>query len=278
MSLPTVPVTCVVADQYANPIEGATVTMVLNSPDVYEGFVVQSTVQDETDATGTVILNVFPNALGSMGTQYKVTIVTPEKPIRAMAVVPNGPCDLWNILNLDASPSISLAIQAQSAALESQQASAASAQQAALNQASAAMSALSAAQLAYNAATSEQNAQNAAALAASYGTSLGATSTTSATISTGSLILAVQANKQFMAGQWVIVVNAANPADWMAGPVTSYDDVSSLVVNVEAVGGSGTFANWNIGLSGVLGPQGVQGVQGSLAMMAGMALVMGGML
>ena len=276
MALPTVPVTCVIADQWANPLYNVPVTMVLNAPDVYEEFVVQTTITEYTDVTGTCVLNVFPNSLGSNGTQYKVTIQTPEKTIKGLATVPNGPCSLWTIMNLIAPPALSLAAAAQSAAMNSQIASEASQQAAALSQAAAAMSALSAAQLAYNAAASEQNAQVAAVLAGTYGQALGGASSSPLTIATGLQSIVTQPNKQWLPGQWLILVETSNTANWMAGPVVSYDGISELVMTVQQTGGSGTHSDWGINLSGPQGPQGIQGAQGSLAMMQLTALALGG--
>ena len=251
MALPTVPVTCVVADQFANPIANATVQMTLNATDVYEGFIVQTTVQDVTDATGTVVLDVFPNALGSMGTQYKVLIVTPERTIKALAV------------------------QAQAAAMESQQVATTNANQAALSAASAAMSALSASQTAFNAAASMVNAQAAATLAASYGASLTATSVTPLSIGSGPKTITIQTGKQFILGQWVILVEQSNTANWMAGPITALTGLS-LTFNATSTGGAGgPYTDWALGVSGAQGPQGVQGIAGSLPMMAAMAIVLG---
>jgi nitrogen fixation protein FixH len=276
MAIPTVPVTCVIADQWANPLVGVSVTMILNAPDTYEGFVVQTTVTEYTDETGTCILNVFPNALGSNSTQYKVTIQTPEKTVKGLATVPNGACDLWSIMNLVAPPALSLAAAAQAAAMNSQIASEASQQAAALSQAAAAMSALSAAQLAFNAATSSANSQAMATLAATYGQSLGGTSASSLTIGTGLQSVVTQPNKQWLTGQWIILVEASNPLNWMAGPVVSYDGISALVMNAQQTNGSGTHYDWGINLSGPQGPQGNTGPTGSLAMMQLTALALGG--
>lgn len=95
-------------------------------------------------------------------------------------------------------------------------------------------------------------ASNAAASAATATNAPGtsATSTTSLAIGTGSKSLTVQTAKAFVVGQWVTVTNTATPANWMHGQITAYTiGTGALVVNVSAVGGSGTYAAWTIGLS-----------------------------
>lgn len=105
-----------------------------------------------------------------------------------------------------------------------------------------------------NTLASEVNgyASNAAASAASAvnapGTS--ATSTSSLGIGTGSKSLSVQTGKAFVVGQWVTIANTANASNWMHGQITAYTSgTGALVVNVTAVGGTGTYAAWTIGLS-----------------------------
>jgi len=105
-----------------------------------------------------------------------------------------------------------------------------------------------------NTLASEVNgyASNAAASAATATNAPGtsATSTTSLAIGTGSKSLTVQTSKAFVVGQWVTVTNTATPANWMHGQITAYTSgTGALVVNVSAIGGSGTYAAWTIGLS-----------------------------
>jgi hypothetical protein len=100
-----------------------------------------------------------------------------------------------------------------------------------------------------------------AALAAATATTVG-TSTTSVAIGTGSKVFTTQAGKNWIVGTWLVIPSAANPANFMTGQVTAYSG-TSLTVNVTAVGGSGTFADWNIGLAGARGAQGAAGVNGN---------------
>lgn len=105
-----------------------------------------------------------------------------------------------------------------------------------------------------NSLASEVNgyASNAAASAATATNAPGtsATSTTSLAIGTGTKALTVQTGKAFVVGQWVTVTSTATPVNWMHGQITAYTSgTGALTVNVTAVGGSGTYAAWTIGLS-----------------------------
>lgn len=82
-----------------------------------------------------------------------------------------------------------------------------------------------------------------------YGTQ--ALSATSFAVGTGSksFVLTTTA-RSYVAGQSVIIWSTANAANWMLGSVTSYTSgTNTLVVNVTSTGGSGTFTDWEIGLS-----------------------------
>jgi hypothetical protein len=90
------------------------------------------------------------------------------------------------------------------------------------------------------------------------GTGYKATSTTSLSISTGSKTLTTQSGLAYSVGARVRISYVTNSANYMDGQVSSYT-ATSMVVSVDAIGGSGTYANWNIN---VVGPQGVQGPAG----------------
>jgi Chaperone of endosialidase len=105
-----------------------------------------------------------------------------------------------------------------------------------------------------NALATEVNgyAANAAASATTAVNSPGtnATSTTSLAVGTGSKSLTIQTGKALVIGQWVTITNSASAVNWMHGQVTSYaSGTGALVVNVTAMGGSGTYAAWTVGLS-----------------------------
>jgi hypothetical protein len=109
-----------------------------------------------------------------------------------------------------------------------------------------------------NAATSATAAAASAVSAATLAAGITSTSTSSLAIGTGSKTFTTQTGKQYAIGQWVTASSAANPANNMFGQVTSYSG-ATLIVNVTSVGGSGTFADWNISLSGVIGATGPAG-------------------
>ncbi|SMH29790.1 hypothetical protein [Azospirillum agricola] len=100
--------------------------------------------------------------------------------------------------------------------------------------------------------------------ATAVGASLVATSATSdVSIGTGAKTLVIQPGKGFTPGQWVVATDAANAANSITGPITSYDAATgALVITVPAgsAAGSGTPAGWKVGISGQTGPAG--GVSG----------------
>ena len=112
-----------------------------------------------------------------------------------------------------------------------------------------------------NAATSATNASTSASNAATIAAGVLATSTTSNSVGTGAKTFTTQSGKQFQAGQYVLISDSANSANFMHGTVTSYSG-TSLVINSLDIGGSGTKASWNISISGTQGSQGIQGNTG----------------
>ena len=101
-------------------------------------------------------------------------------------------------------------------------------------------------------------AASAASAAASSAANLQGTSTTSLAIGTGSKVFTTQAGLAFTVGRFVLVVSAADPANYMHGQITDYSG-TSLTVNVTNTGGTGTLNDWNITVSGTQGPQGPAG-------------------
>lgn len=100
-----------------------------------------------------------------------------------------------------------------------------------------------------NALTSANNSAASASSALNApGTS--ATSTTSTAIGTGSKTVTIQTGKAYAVGQTVVLASAANVANQMIGQITAHNSgTGSLTVNVSAIGGSGTFADWVVSLS-----------------------------
>lgn len=88
-----------------------------------------------------------------------------------------------------------------------------------------------------------------------------ATSVSSLLIGTGSKSFTTQAGLAYSAGVRVRASSAGNTANWMEGICASYSG-TTLIVTVATVGGSGTFADWNINCSGELGATGPTGPTG----------------
>lgn len=97
--------------------------------------------------------------------------------------------------------------------------------------------------------------------AANYAAALRSTSTTSLLIEEEPKTFTIQADKQFAAGDYVLASSAADPANYMHGQVVSYSG-TTLIVDVENIGGSGTFADWTVAISGTRGPVGPVGPAG----------------
>jgi hypothetical protein len=89
---------------------------------------------------------------------------------------------------------------------------------------------------------------------AAFGASLFSdTSSSSATIGIGAQSFIANPGKGWTIGSWVVVSSQASPGNYMIGQVTSYTTVggvTTLGLNVTAAAGIGTFAAWNIALTG----------------------------
>lgn len=77
------------------------------------------------------------------------------------------------------------------------------------------------------------------------------TSTTSLTVGTGTQTLTIQTGKALFGGQRIAIASTAAPStNVMYGAITSYNSVSgALVVAVDIVKGTGTFAAWTVSVS-----------------------------
>jgi hypothetical protein len=79
------------------------------------------------------------------------------------------------------------------------------------------------------------------------------TSTTSTLIGTGSKTFTVSTpstSSAFTVGTRVRVAYTTTPSNWMEGVITAFSS-TSLTVNVDTVGGSGTYAAWTFSVAGV---------------------------
>lgn len=151
---------------------------------------------------------------------------------------------------------------------------AASAAAAAVSEANAASSetnangaAISAAASVASIAAYSASAANSAAAAALSALTLSGTSTSSVLIATGSKSFTTQSGKQFSGAQ-ILISSAADTSNYMHGNVTSYSG-TNLTVNVTNTGGTGTFADWIISVSGTRGATGPTGPQGPAGSGAG---------
>jgi len=132
--------------------------------------IVRRTVSGKTDFTGTLVLALWPNALGTNASQYIVTVRTKESTTRYLAYVPNSDCQLMSIVDLEPAPALSVAQvairdanAARTAAEEYASEAAASAQTSSASEGNAQASATAASQSASAAALSESGAQTAEA-------------------------------------------------------------------------------------------------------------------
>lgn len=121
--------------------------------------------------------------------------------------------------------------------------------------ATASASAATAATSASNAATSASNAATSETNAANYAASYSATSATSVLIALGAQVFTTQASKLFVSGQVLMIASNASALNYMHGTVTSYAG-TTLTMNITDIGGSGTYADWNISISGTQGTSG----------------------
>ena len=105
-------------------------------------------------------------------------------------------------------------------------------------------------------------AQNAAEAAAG---TIEVVSTSSVLIGTGSKSFTVASGLSLIAGQFILIVSDALATNYMWGVVSSYSS-TTLQVSVTETGGSGTYADWTMRLTG---PQGVKGDTGTIGDLSG---------
>lgn len=89
------------------------------------------------------------------------------------------------------------------------------------------------------------------------GASYAATSTTSLAIGTGAKASTTQTGLAYVSGSRVRMASAANTSNYMEGICTAYNSgTGAITIDVEIVGGSGTYADWNFSLAGNKGDAG----------------------
>lgn len=130
------------------------------------------------------------------------------------------------------------------------------------NQASASAEAAETAEA--GALAAQSAAENAAQDSLEYSERLSGTSATSNLIELGSKSFTTESGKFFDAGNFLLIVSDANESNYMHGQVTAYSG-TSLTVDVQTIGGSGTYADWSIKLSSIKGEQGAAGSIGDIS-------------
>jgi hypothetical protein len=109
--------------------------------------------------------------------------------------------------------------------------------------------------------TGPQGIQGAAGAQGAVGLGYGGTSSSAKTISLGSKTFVVQAGLAYIPGERIRFVDQTNSANFLEGTITSYTS-TSMVVNIDNNGGTGTVSNWNLSVGGNLGTTGVAGANG----------------
>lgn len=187
MTYTTVNVTCRIYDSADAPVQGASITAQLTGIEIYSGYVLPTVVEGVTDATGSLVLALFPNQLGATQSSYIVNISYPSFSQTLTVTVPNADCFLHQVANLP--PYIGktdgqLAIDAAVAAVAPAQAAASAAS-------TSATAAASSASAAAGSATTASNAAATATAQAATATTKASEAATSATSSANSAAAAL---------------------------------------------------------------------------------------
>jgi hypothetical protein len=118
MSLPTVTVSITGYEPTGGPLPNGLVQFELSALDVNGGLVVPEPVSVSLDVNGLGSVALAPNATGTQGTVYNVTLFDSNNQLRwsGTANVPNSNCNLHQILNLVAPATVDDATAAKLAA------------------------------------------------------------------------------------------------------------------------------------------------------------------
>lgn len=118
----------------------------------------------------------------------------------------------------------------------------------------------------------QAGAQGAAGTNGTNGVGYGGTSATSLLIANGvTKVFTTQAGLAYQVGGYVRASSAANGANFMEGFVSAYAG-TSLSIAVAAIGGSGTFADWNFASAGIPGSVPPGAPTGRLTLTSGVPL------
>jgi hypothetical protein len=91
----------------------------------------------------------------------------------------------------------------------------------------------------------------------------GVTSTSSVAISTGSKAFTVTSTGAYAVGTRVRAAHTSTPTNYVEGVITALVADTSITVNADAIGGSGTQTAWTFSVAGQPGPTGATGSTGS---------------
>ena len=104
-SIPTVMVTVRLHDQDGDPEIGASVKAKLMTSERYNGYIVPEEYTGQTDETGCCTIALFPNELGTEGSEYRFKMMPRNgKAITVYASIPNKNCFLEEICDLEPYP------------------------------------------------------------------------------------------------------------------------------------------------------------------------------
>lgn len=189
--LPLVDVLILATDQNGNPVKNGRVQAKLNSTevDVVDGYILVEEQVGTTDATGSLTMKLWPNALGSVQSQYLFKITNPDtgKTQQITATIPNSACELHLVADLPPYPGKtegSVAAEAAQAAAATAVAARDTALSARDTAVSAASTATSRAGEAAGSATAANTSATNASTSASTATGAASTATTQAGIAT----------------------------------------------------------------------------------------------
>ena len=229
MAAPTVNVTANVFDQGGNPVSGALLTVTLDRPEPTSiGYVTPKVQTFTADANGIAIMSLWPNALGTISSSYRVKAKDPttgKTLFNVTATVPNSNTQLSLIADQPSYPGKSqgqLAIDAAVAAIAPAVAA----------QTAAAASASTASTAATNAATSEANAATSAANAAASQAAASASQAAAATSETNAATSETNA-----------ATSAANAATSEANAATSEANAAASAISASTSAAAVSAAN-----------------------------------
>lgn len=100
------------------------------------------------------------------------------------------------------------------------------------------------------AAQSATDAQTAAASIIGVNNSFTASGTTPVVISLGTKTVTIPAGKQFINGQYILLVDSLDNTRYVSGQVGTYVG-TNLTLNITKIRGAGTINSWNLSVSGI---------------------------